>query len=64
MRSEIQKFQDDLLTSVKQMRRGQASETPARTGNVMPFFRRDGFDAVAETGHIAAHHGGPCLTVR
>jgi selenide, water dikinase len=31
---------------------------------VMAIFRRHGFDAVAEIGHIAAHHGGPRLTVR
>jgi selenide, water dikinase len=32
--------------------------------DVMAIFRRHGFDAVAEIGHIAAHHGGPRLTVR
>jgi selenide, water dikinase len=31
---------------------------------VMAIFRRHGFDAVAEIGHIAAHHGGARLTVR
>jgi selenide, water dikinase len=31
---------------------------------VMAIFRRHGFDAVAEIGHIAAHHGGVRLTVR
>jgi selenide,water dikinase len=31
---------------------------------VMAIFRRHGFDAVAEIGHIAAHHSGPRLTVR
>ncbi len=31
---------------------------------VMRIFRRHGFEAVAEIGHIAAHHGGPRLTVR
>jgi hypothetical protein len=30
----------------------------------MAIFRRHGFEAVAEIGHIAAHHGGPRLTVR
>jgi selenide, water dikinase len=32
--------------------------------DVMAIFRRHGFEAVAEIGHIAAHHGGPRLTVR
>ncbi len=31
---------------------------------VMAIFRRHGFEAVAEIGHIAAHHGGARLTVR
>jgi selenide, water dikinase len=31
---------------------------------VMAIFRRHGFESVAEIGHIAAHHGGPRLTVR
>ena len=31
---------------------------------VMSIFRRHGFDAVAEIGHIASHHGGPRLAVR
>jgi selenide, water dikinase len=31
---------------------------------VMAIFRRHGFDAVAEIGHVAAHHGGTRLTVR
>jgi selenide, water dikinase len=31
---------------------------------VMAIFRRHGFDAVAEIGHVAAHHGGVRLTVR
>jgi selenide, water dikinase len=32
--------------------------------DVMAIFRRHGFEAVAEIGHIAAQHGGPRLTVR
>ena len=31
---------------------------------VLSVFRRHGFEAVAEIGHIATHHGGPRLTVR
>jgi selenide,water dikinase len=31
---------------------------------VMAIFRRHGFDAVAEIGHIASHHAGARLTVR
>jgi selenide, water dikinase len=31
---------------------------------VMAIFRRHGFEAVAEIGHITAQHGGPRLTVR
>jgi selenide, water dikinase len=31
---------------------------------VMAIFRRHGFEAVAEIGHVAAQHGGPRLTVR
>ena len=31
---------------------------------VMAIFRRHGFEAVAEIGHIAAQHGGARLTVR
>jgi hypothetical protein len=30
----------------------------------MSIFRRHGFDAVAEIGHIASHHAGARLTLR
>jgi selenide, water dikinase len=31
---------------------------------VLAIFRRHGFEAAAEIGHMASHHGGPRLTVR